>query len=166
MASLRALAAARNYPDNASHPLFIVLAYESALMPEQVKEAFLRADEECRPDLVCIVDPGILGGSGDSLQGAAGDFSVGLALHLEGDPGVDEMSFRRADTHTTDVIVTIGGRLYPVVIHDHVRYVGDPARALLLFVESLVRRIASRYMRPDPILTHYLGAEVRRLLWV
>jgi hypothetical protein len=165
-ASLGALAAARSYPDNASHPLFIVLAYESALTPEQIKDAFLRADQESRPDLICIVDPGILGGSGHSLQGAKDDFSVGLALQLAGNPEAAGLSFRRTDPHTTEVVATVEGRLYPVVVHDQVRYLGDPARALLLFVESLVRRIAGRYARPDPILTHYLGAEVRRLLWV
>ena len=165
-ASLQRLSAARNYPDNSTHPLFVVLAYESALMPEQVKEAFLRVDEECRPDLLCIVDPGILGGTGSSLHEAPHDFSVGLAIQLQADPNKPEWSFRRADPHSTEVVVTIDGRVYPVVVHDQVRYVGDPARALLLFVESLVRQVAARYARPDPVLTHYLNRPIRRLLWV
>jgi hypothetical protein len=164
--SLQTLQAARKFPDGASYPLFVVLAYNSALSPRQVKDRFSLAPQEHRPDLLCILDPGIIGGSGTSLQGAPHHFSVGLALLLEPEAPDTPPTYYQVDDSIMDIEVPIEGRLYPLVIHEGMRYLGDPARALLLFVEALVRRIAERHGRRDPVLTHYLDQRVRQMLWL
>lgn len=156
----------RSYPDRSSHPIFVVLAYRTDISPQQIYRKFLASDQEYRPDLLCVLEHGILGCSGASLDGAAGrDFQIGLAL-LPNEGKESETTYRRIDKGHTDRMVTVHERLYPIVEYDNSYFVCDPARALLLFVEALLRRLAVQSNRPPPVLTHYLDASARELAWL
>jgi hypothetical protein len=156
----------RRYPDGSSHPIFVVLAYRTDISPQQIYKRFLASDQEHRPDLLCVLEHGILGCSGDFLSGAVGrDFQIGLALLPDRD-GDSDAAYRRVDSSHKDRTVTINERVYPIVEYGDSYYVCDPARALLLFVESLLRRLTIQSNRTPPVLTHYLDASARELAWL
>jgi hypothetical protein len=143
-----------------------VLAYRTDISPQQIYKRFLASDQEHRPDLLCVLEHGILGCSGDFLSGAVGkDFQIGLALLPNKDENSD-FAYRRVDSSHQDRTVTINERVYPIVEYGDSYFVCDPARALLLFVEALLRRLTIQSDRTPPVLTHYLDASARELAWL
>jgi hypothetical protein len=151
---------ARVYPDGTKHPLFVVLAYLGGQEPETFAKKLMAADADERPDLLCIVDLGLVMGADNCIRAESGGSSdVGLALLLadgkpiEGKPtGSDMRAVHR-------------GRQYPIVGYGGTLRLVDPARALLLFVEALVRLLALRQGRPQPVLSHYVNETMRELAW-
>ncbi|MFI6599139.1 DUF6602 domain-containing protein [Nonomuraea sp. NPDC050536] len=161
--SLNALRPAVNNPDGSSHPLFILLAYDSQLAPERIHERFIAAPPEQRPDLYFVLDPGVLGGKRGVFLHGDTEFSSGLALLANPD---ERSIYQTVASSVLDEAILISGRTHPVVNWRDERYLGDPARALLLFVEALARMLANQQGRAQPILSHYLDDHTRRLEWL
>jgi hypothetical protein len=57
-AALQKLQPALKNPDGSSHPLFIVLAYDTGISPETVHRRFSQNARDERPDLYCVLDQG------------------------------------------------------------------------------------------------------------
>ena len=78
------LTPARLQGDGTTHPLFVVLAYRSGQRPENIAKKFLTAAEAERPDLVCVVEQGLLLGAGASIRnGSTAPMDGGVALLRE-----------------------------------------------------------------------------------
>ena len=156
--SIRTLDTAREHPDKSTHPLFIVLAYTSSPLPATVVRHFREGDAAFRPDLVCVLGPGLMlssaGPSSDKRQGLA----AGLALLRDTDGNYVE-----AEPTGPDMMAPYEGRQYPIVEHAGKSLLADRGRALLLFVEALVRLLAEKQGRPAPVISHYVTAAMREL---
>jgi len=140
------------------HPPFVVLAYDSGLSPTGIVESLNREPDQL-PDLICVLEIGLVGGRADVL-GAPGDgWTAGLALTqedteegwqwVEADPGAER--------------VDQGGRLVAVVEHGEGTFAADPGRALLLFADALSRLVAERLEMSRPVLSYYLDDKARAL---
>jgi hypothetical protein len=158
--SLLDLVPVRTHPDGSTHPIFIVLAYRTDISPQKIYQKFLAHDQQDRPDLLCVLEHGILGCSGASLDGVADrDFKIGLTLlHNDGDSSEDR--HHRVEKDHAARTVTIRERLYPIVEYNQVHFACDPARALLLFVEALLRRLAEQSNRRPLCLRTILMPEL------
>lgn len=164
---LHALEPAVTNPDGSTHPLYVVLAYDSQLAPEAIHEKFASPSAGGQPDLYCILEPGIVGGREGFLRGMPTDFSSGLALlRRKDDAGRRVADPERVPCKEMGDTVAVEGRLYPIVDVQGNRYLGDPPRALLLFVEALARALARQQSHPDPVLTHYLDERASDLEWI
>jgi hypothetical protein len=149
----------REHPDGTSHPLFVVLAYTAGPRPATLISHFRSSDHATRPELGCVLGPGLVFGStplvaSDQVSGLA----AGLCLlrdengdYIEGKPTGPEM------------MATYGGRQYPVVKYEGQNLLVDRARALLLFVEALVALLAEKQGRPAPAISAYVTKEMRSL---
>jgi hypothetical protein len=79
--SVKSLVPVQAYPSGASHPIYVVLAYKTNISPQKMNEKLMAADPEDWPDLLCVLEHGILGGIGTSLRSAPSrGLSLGLAL--------------------------------------------------------------------------------------
>jgi hypothetical protein len=151
-------------PDGSTHPLFVMLAYDSIVAPASIAKRFNDASDDERPDLYCILEPGIIGGRRGVIPGSSDDYMTGIALLREKDD-----SGRRVGAPVVvgdDVVddsVLEDGHPYPVVPHNQTRCLGEPARALLLFVEALSRMLAEQQNSPLPILSYYLDKNATML---
>lgn len=152
-AALARLVPAKGY----SVPPFIVLAYAAWASPATVAQHFrdLSADE--RPDLLCILDPGVVGGPLYRDSDAAYEVAL-IPLH-ERDAAGDRISGRwwPIDSVPASAAVAAEGTLYPVTRVGNQPTVGEPGRALLLFCVSLLRALAGRNAIPAPAIEHYLA---------
>jgi hypothetical protein len=157
--SMLALEPARPYPDNSTHPLFVILAYTAGSSPETITKHFREA-EGVRPDLLCVLRSGLLLGTAPRLQiaGAQDQLPAGLALVREADG-----SFVAGHPSGPEMMSTHKGRSYPIVKYDGQHVLADRARALLLFVEGLVTLLAEKQDRRSPALSHYITPEMRAL---
>lgn len=141
------------------HPPFVILSYDAGLgSPEATIESFGR-DSRHLPELLCVLDVGLVAGRSDLFGDLDGDWTCGLALaqHTNGDGS----SFIEADPGYERV--DVAGQLVAVVEHDGGHYAADPGRALLLFAEALARLVAERALAPAPVLSHYLTSRMRAL---
>lgn len=102
---------------------------------------------------------GVLAGDKASLASEE-DYVVGVSVLRDGN------GWRKASEHSDGRHDTIDGRLYPVIKVGGVLYVSDPARALLLFVEALARRLALHQDQAVPAFSAYLDDHARELLLV
>jgi hypothetical protein len=158
---MRLLSAARQQPDGAEHPLFVVLAYRAGQTPQTIMKKFMEADADGRPDLVCVLEQAILIGADGSIRaGSDAAIDAGLAL-LRGDDGEPI----EGTPTGPDLRQLHEGRQFPMVDHDGRLLLVEPSRALLLFVEALVRRIAERQQRRPPVLSYYITDDTRELAW-
>lgn len=158
---MRALSAAREFPDGSSHPLFVVLAYRAGQLPKTLVSKFMEANEAQRPDLVCIVGQGILMGAHDSIRERNNEpFAAGLALLRDGDgePIAGEAK-------GPEMLAVHEGRQFPLVKYAGSQLLVEPSRALLLFVEALVRILALKQGHRAPVLSLYVGSDMRQLAW-
>ena len=147
-------------PLHGGHPPFVVLGYDAGLEPEGYIESLAR-DLEQLPDLICVLEMGLVGGTDEALGIESTDgWTAGLAL-AQVDPANDPHEWIPADS--TEEHVAVGDRLVSVVTHDGATFAADPGRALLLLAEALARLVAKRGARPEPVLTNYLTEEVRAL---
>lgn len=158
---LRKLHPCRTHPDGTSHPLFVILAYRAGQLPETIIEKLSSAEPEERPDLVCVIEQGIVAGSPQAIRlGGTRATEAGLALVLDADGHHVE-----AAPTGPDATAVHNGKQYPIVRHRGASVLADPARALLLFVESLVRLVALQQGRPAPAMSHYVTEAMRNLAW-
>jgi hypothetical protein len=150
----------RTYPDGSEHPLFVVLAYRSGQRPETIAKKLEEADPNQRPDLLCIVEQGVIMGCDGNLRDGSSGVDVGLALLRDpnGRPILGEAG-------GPDMRALHNSRQYPLVSYAGALLLADPSRALLLFVEALVRLLAQRQGRPVPVLSHYVNETMRSLAW-
>jgi hypothetical protein len=152
--SLAELDPADGYP----RPIFALVAYDCEPSPQALTELFGPSQA---PELACVLNWCLLAGTGGVLQSDEG-YVVGSCLRRRDRHG--NTTDAPVQTDARDRHVMEDGMVVPVVRHsDGTRYVGDPGRALLLFVEALTRVGAIRRGRPAPILSHYLDADARRL---
>jgi hypothetical protein len=155
------------YPDGTSHPLFIVLAYDSQLAPVSIHERFSQEPTAEWPDLYCVLEPGIVGGRQGVLRGIQSSFASGIALlrELDGNGRRTGSPIALSKDRLSDAEL-IEGRPYPVVKVRDKLCLGDPPRALLLFVEALARAIANQQQRRPPVLAHYINEQFAELSWL
>jgi hypothetical protein len=142
------------------HPLFVVLAYRAGQTPATIVKKYMNADASERPDLVCVVEQAVLIGSGGSIRdGSGAEMDAGLALLHENGEAIE------GRPEGTDFKQVHAGRQYPIVRHEGRLLLVEPSRALLLFVEALVRLLAERQGRAVPVLSLYVDQDMRELAW-
>ena len=142
-------------------PLFALLAYNCEPSPDTIARRL--REQEVRglaPDLACILNWCALAGSTEVL-GSAGYIVGNCLLQRRGDDGGWDQAY--VETESEGRAVVHDGALLPVIRRDGRRYVGDPGRALLLFMEGLARASAARRGTPPPTLSAYLSADARTL---
>jgi hypothetical protein len=149
-------------------PVFVVLAYAADTSPSAVAKNFSLLPAGERPDLVCVLDPGLLLGTKKLLGYKGSTFAAGLTLLHQRDevgarvPGV----YQRPGSGEHDG-ATVQGVVYPITEDSKgASSIAEPARALLLFCEALLRLLAERHGSPTPWLSHYLRAQTRELEWL
>jgi len=153
--------------DGSSHPLFVLLAYDAQLAPQLIHEAFAAAPEDQRPDLYCVLEPGVIGGRRGALRGSDADFSSGLAfVRARAENGRRTGRLEVVPAEHTGESMLLDGQPHPVFSSGGVRHLGEPARALLLFVEALARQLAQQQKRPLPVVSHYLDDQTAELVWL
>ena len=153
------LAAARAHPDDSEHPLFVVLAYSAGQQPKTIIKKFMDANDEQRPDLVCVVEQGMLLGADESIRAdSAAPLDAGIALLRDDGNPVD-------GEKNPDMRYVYQGRPYPMVNYGGKLLLVEPSRVLLLFVETLVRRLAEKQKRPKPVISYYVNDVMRELAW-
>ncbi len=133
-------------------PPFLVLAYDSAMSPEALSSRLHALGVDARPDLLCVLHGSVVAGTGEMLGRNGEEFTVGLALAHQDEPGV--VGQWRACPSPSPV----ASRSY--LGQD---YEQDPGRALLLFVEALLRALARQDDKPVPAISHYLDDVARDL---
>ncbi len=154
-------------PASGGYPLFGLLAYAATAHPKTVAANLAQLDSNERPDLVCVLESGIVGGRSRVLQGVDGEheFTVGLAA-LHERRGKQRLDGRYATPAEGDAEATsVDGVLYPVARDaSNERVLAEPARCLLLFCEALLRDLAQRSGNKAPAITFYLSQTARQLL--
>ena len=157
---MRAMQPARSHRDGSSHPLFVVLAYRAGQQLGTIARKLFEAEDDERPDLLCVVEQSFLAGVGGSIRTASdAAVDVGVALLREdGNPIVGEPT-------GPDMRQVHQGRQYPLVRYGAPLLLAEPSRALLLFVEALVRRLAEKQDQPKPVISHYVNEGMRDLAW-
>lgn len=141
-------------------PPFAVLAYNAGLTPSGFVESFER-DIDHRPDLLCVLEIGLVAGGPGVLAEDQDEWQAGLALAQvdNSNGGWDLLEVDTSNEH-----VEHEGRQASVVEHEGRCYVADPGRALLLFAEALARNVAVRSNSRSPAMSHYLTDRTRSLV--
>lgn len=140
-------------------PPFVVLAYNAGLSPSGISKAFSSCPKQA-PDLLCVLDLGLIGGKPGVLDPSHQHWTAGLALaHTEGENG----EWRLAEADPTHEREEHQGHSAAVVAHNDRTYVADAGRALLLFSDALARLVATRSSGTAPAFSHYLTERTRSL---
>jgi len=150
---------------NGRCPSFVVLAYAASTSPATVSK-HIEVLKDQMPDLLCVLDPGIVGGAALDIENDATRI-VGLTPLHERDSSGRRLAgrwVRPDDGHRYPTLQRFGSS-YPVtMLSDRSRIVGEPGRALLLFVDGLLRLLANQHAIPEPALTAYLTDVAREVL--
>lgn len=127
------------------HPAFVVLSYDSGLSSAQATiDAFGRETEQL-PDLLCVLDVGLVAGRAGVLTEGQGDgWTCGLAL-AQVSAGDGSWDYLAADP--TQERVHVEGQMVAVVDHGNGHFAADPGRALLKSPRPRSRRPARRCPR-------------------
>jgi Domain of unknown function (DUF6602) len=151
----------------AAAPLFALFAFDTETSPSAVARNLESLPPECRPDLSCVLDPGMIAGNAEilGLEATSPDeFCHGLTLLHDLSSGARVRGeFVMGQPGQYASWEARGGIVYPVVERGKERILSDPSRALLLFCESLLRWFAKRDGRDVPVLSSYLLAPYRDL---
>jgi len=149
-------------------PLFIVLAYNADSSGATVAANFAALPETERPDLVCLLEPGLLLAKADRLGGEHEGFAAGLVFLHEREPDGARRAGRYMEPGAGEhASARVGDSVYPVEKDSGgVTRVAEPARALLLFCEALLALLSEWEADPKPWLGHYLGHGTRELDWI
>lgn len=141
-------------------PLIVLFAYKTSVNFNTMHSFFKDCDEDERPDLICVVTPGVVGGTGDILD-TGHTWRTGIApLTHPSDPG----SPVEAKSSGTEELCE--GRLYPVVpLPSGPVVLSDPAWALLVFLDHLLAQMASRSGRSLPVFCSYVRSVDREMSW-
>ncbi len=135
-------------------------SYRAGQQPATLAKKFHEAADDERPDLVCVVEQGMLAGAEGSIRKASqARLDSGLALLLDGGEPIE-------GTPTgPDMRQVHRGRQFPIVRYGERLLLVEPSRGLLLFVETLVRRLADKQARTVPVISHYVNEQMRELAW-
>jgi hypothetical protein len=144
-----------------------VLAYGTEVAHSTTLERFREMDHASSPDLVCVLDPGLLIGPPRHLKLTdERPYHAGLAL-LQARGADGSATGEWVSAEVTDTMFRMHGtQQYRVVAHEGAHYLADSGRALLLFVESLARLAAARQGRAEPVVSSYLDEQARALAWL
>lgn len=151
---------ARKHPNSTTHPIFVVLAYTTGPLPKTILRHFQTNAQVVAPDLVCILEPGLLLGTAPHLSATRDDHDLASGLALLRDDNGDYVD---ANADGPDMIASYNGHQYPIVKYGDRHVLVDRSRALLLFVESLVCLLADKQTRPTPAISNYITDEMRYL---
>ncbi|MBE2320403.1 hypothetical protein DVA67_030855 [Solirubrobacter sp. CPCC 204708] len=148
-------------PVTGTRPLFALLAYDCEPSPKTLAGHLRSHESTDAPDLACVLNLCMLAGTATVF--ASEEYTVGNCLLQERDAaGAWTGAYIEAEKGEKERAV--GGMIYPVVRHsDGKRYLGDPGRTLLLFVEALVRAGAEARGASAPTLSAYLSDDARAL---
>jgi hypothetical protein len=151
---------------NPRKPIYALVGYRATAYAETIASQLLNMNEDERPDLVCIINLGFIGGYADIVtpSGEPGKYTCGVALlqkrndkdqrlentHHQSEPGSKSYAFR--------------GVSHPVVKVGKDLLIAEPSRALLVFCEALVRVLAHQENKPVPAFSHYITSVARDLL--
>ena len=147
-----------------SRPLVMLLAYDCEPSPETLAAHLHQDSGTNSPELACVLNWCALAGTPEALGGDG--YRVGnCLLQLHGDDGELTTAWEVvAEEQKKERAVIRDGKLLPVIRRsDGERYIGDPGRTLLLFVEALTRLGATRRGHPIPTLSAYLSDAARAL---
>lgn len=149
-------------------PLFIVLAYNADSSAQTVAANFADLPASQRPDLVCLLEPGLLLAEASLLGGQGHGPVAGLAfLHEREADGSRRAGVYRTPQDGEHARARVGDSTYPVEKDNTgVNTVAEPARALLLFCEALLALLSAWEGHATPWLSHYLGPQTRELDWI
>ncbi|MGW4208342.1 DUF6602 domain-containing protein [Lentzea sp. NPDC004789] len=155
-----------------SKPGYFLMGYAASLLPQALMDKVSKIPEEMRPDLLCVLNPGLIAGkgltAGDPGAGT-GAYTAGLTpLHkLDGDGARRAMEWSELEEHEKgSKKVVRNGFTYPVTAlsqSDRSRYICEPGRALLLFCEQLLAFLSERSSVSKPFLQNYLTGTARDL---
>jgi hypothetical protein len=149
-------------------PVYVVLAYDADASAQTVAKNFAALPPEETPDLVCLLDPGVLLGDASLLAGDGSGLVAGTAfLHVRSDQR-SRVSGTYVEPRPGEYdVARVESDLYPVAKDSSgIARVAEPARALLLFCEALLTLLAKVENAPRPWLTHYLSGETKELDWL
>jgi hypothetical protein len=155
-----------------SRPIYALVGYKASTYVDTLVSNLADLPLVDRPDIVCILNVGLVGGLGRifSRQSPAGeqDYYLGhAALH-----DVDENGSRRPGVFVDppedfdEPILSSGPVQYPITKVGKGFTVVEPSRALLLYCEALLRELAWREGDEIPTLSHYLSATAHELISV
>jgi hypothetical protein len=146
-----------------SLPPFAVLAYEAWASPETVAKHLRALPLAQRPDVLCVLNPGIVAGDAAPAD-PANDYAVALVpLHARTSEGVRRQGeWWTLEGPPPSGSIVEAGFTYPATfVAGRKAVVGEPGRALLLFCDSLLRLLFARGAIPSPVLGHYLTPVAR-----
>jgi hypothetical protein len=146
-------------------PLFALFAYDATANPETTGRNLADVDPAERPDVTCVLDPGLLAARNDLLDPTSSSESFVYGATLLHDPtdGHRPGRYVAAATDGPQSRQQHNGVVYPVVDYQETATLADPSRALLLFCETLIRLLAARDGRAVPVLSHYLPPAYRSI---
>lgn len=123
-------------------PLVTAFAFATSASPATTLKWFKALPADKRPDIVCVVDPGLLFIESSGLyQGLA------VPLHAKGADG-SRVEARWVDAPSSGSAVLVDGVAYPIVkvkqASSNSRQVLEPGRALLLFAVRVLTALGER----------------------
>jgi len=158
---------ARRHADGSTHPIFAVLAYDVGMNIDTLKRHWNETATELRPELICCVNSAVIGGTLVPGAGGGDSYPLGFTfLHQQDADGTRLADYLAASVPEEDMHEMRDGRTYTIVDVAGERLLAEPARALLIFVESLVRGIAEKEGRPTPTVSYYMDSRVSEVRWI
>ncbi|WP_394160044.1 DUF6602 domain-containing protein [Galactobacter valiniphilus] len=150
--SIRDLTPAEGY----SHPTTALFGYTCSGAVKSRLDEIIDIPENSRPEIVCILHPGIASPAGANSKPGL------IPLHNTDASGLRIAGDWRVASSNSSVEV-IDGRSYPVsrLKSRGKPYVFEPGRALLLFADALSSEICQRLGQPQSWLSRYLPDEAR-----
>ena len=153
---------------NPRKPIYALIGYRATNHANTLTRELRSMKEDNRPDLVCVINQGFIGGYTSIVNVTPPDqadgYICGVALLQER----NDKGQRIEHTHvvpqpgtTSFVFKEIS---YPVIKAAGQLLVTEPSRALLIFCEALVRILADQDGRPAPAFSHYITPVARDLL--
>lgn len=164
----RASVAALN-SHNPHKPIYALIGYNAKNHPDTLARELRSMGEDTRPDLVCVVNLGFIGGYASIVNATPPDqgneYVCGVALLQERDDKGQRIEHTRiAPQPKAANLVFKGGVTYPLIKVAKELLFAEPSRALLIFCEALVRILAYQDERPTPAFSHYITPVARDLL--
>ncbi|MTD55209.1 DUF6602 domain-containing protein [Amycolatopsis pithecellobii] len=166
-ASLDALNAFDNH-----RPAMLFFAYRSNRSAATVSKHInlLKSENnDCRPDLFCILELGLVGGRSDLLtvnRVDETDYVCGITPLQEFSGGVRQIGrYRNPPDEHWDAEISIDGTIYPIVEVSGDYVIAEPSRALLLFCDALLIALAKREGK-TPAIHRYITDIARDILLV
>lgn len=148
-------------------PFFGVLAYDAWASPKTVATHVRDLEATRRPDSICVMNPGLIGGPNDSDPN---QFDFGLVpLHERAEDGTrTAQDWVRVENPPANAMLGRYGSTYPVtrIVGQPGFWVGEPGRALLLFCHALLQSLSDRGAIPALAMSHYLTSTAKETLQI